>query len=63
MTAERIREFFALHYRPGNMVVAVAGDLDHRAVADGLEARFAGAGGGATPERQAPDDKVEPLAG
>ena len=31
MTAERIREFFDVHYRPGNMVVAVAGDLDHDA--------------------------------
>jgi predicted Zn-dependent peptidase len=44
------------------MVVAVAGDLDYRQVADGLEARFAGSPGGVTPERQAPDDKVEPLA-
>ena len=61
MTAERIREFFDLHYRPGNMVVAVAGDLDHRAVADGLEARFAGRPGGSTPVRQPPGDKVEPL--
>jgi predicted Zn-dependent peptidase len=61
MTAARIREFFALHYRPGNMVVAVAGDLDHRAVADGLESRFAGQLGGTTPSRQPPGDKVEPL--
>ena len=62
MTAERIREFFTLHYRPGNMVAAVAGDLDHRVVAEGLEARFAGTVGGATPDRRPPDDKVEPLA-
>jgi predicted Zn-dependent peptidase len=62
MTADRIAEFFALHYRPGNMVVAVAGDLDHKEVADGLESRFAGSAGGVTPERTAPDDKVEPLA-
>ena len=61
MSGERIREFFGLHYRPGNIVVAVAGDLDHQAVADGLEARFAGAMGGGTPVRQPPDDKVEPL--
>jgi predicted Zn-dependent peptidase len=61
MTAERIRAFFSLHYRPGNMVVAVAGDLDHQAVAEGLEARFEGPAGGATPERQPPDDKVDPL--
>src|SRR3984957_8947921 len=61
MTADRIREFFGLHYRPGNMVVAVAGDLDHREGADGLEARVGGQPGGSTPARQAPGDKVEPL--
>jgi len=62
MSTERIAEFFAHHYRPGNMVVAVAGDLDHRTVAEGLESRFAGTQGGATPERHAPGDKVEPIA-
>ena len=31
MTADRIRDFFDEHYLPGNMVVAVAGDLDHEA--------------------------------
>jgi predicted Zn-dependent peptidase len=61
MTTERIREFFELHYRPGNMVVAVAGDLDHEQVADGLERRFAGRSGGAAPARQGPDRRVEPL--
>ncbi|MGD0312362.1 MAG: pitrilysin family protein [Acidimicrobiales bacterium] len=61
MTVDRIRDFFTLHYRPGNMVVAVAGDLDHEEVAGGLEARFGGAQGGVTPSRTAPDDKVEAL--
>jgi predicted Zn-dependent peptidase len=61
MTTERIRDFFNLHYRPGNMVVAVAGDVHHAGVAEGLEARFAGPSGGATPERLPPADKVEPL--
>jgi predicted Zn-dependent peptidase len=61
MTAERIREFFELHYRPGNMVVAVAGDLDHGAVAGGIESRFAGPPGGSTPDRRPPEAKVEPL--
>jgi predicted Zn-dependent peptidase len=61
MTVERIREFFNLHYRPGNIVVAVAGDLDHQTVAEGLEDRFAGQSGGVTPGRLAPDDRVEPL--
>jgi predicted Zn-dependent peptidase len=61
MTSERIRQFFELHYRPGNMVAAVAGDLDHAQVAAGLEERFAGRSGGATPDRLPPGDKVEPL--
>ena len=60
MTTERIREFFELHYRPGNMVVAVAGDLDHDRVVAGLDAGRRQPGG-ATPERDAPDGKVEPL--
>jgi predicted Zn-dependent peptidase len=61
MSAERIREFFSAHYLPGNMVVAVAGDVEHRAVVDGLESRFAGPSGGSSPERRAPDDKVEAI--
>src|SRR5271154_5737555 len=61
MTAERIRSFFDLHYRPGNMVVAVAGDLDHGEVAEGIDARLAGQTGGAAPRRQRPGDAVEPI--
>jgi len=61
MSRERIRDFFSVHYRPGNMVVAVAGDLRHEEVADGVEERFSGPAGGVTPERRPPDDKVEPL--
>ena len=64
MTAERIREFFDRHYRPGNMVAAVAGDLDHRR--GGRRARAHGSRGrsGRRPPRtgRPPDDKVEPLA-
>ena len=44
------------HYRPGNMVVAAAGDLDHDAVADGLERRFAGPPGAPRPSATAPGD-------
>ncbi len=61
MGAERIRAFFETHYRPGNMVAAVAGDVDHEAVVDGLEARAAGRSGGRAPTRVAPDGRVEPL--
>ncbi len=60
-SGDDIRTFFEHHYRPGNMVVAAAGDLDHAAVAAGLEARFAGPTGGGAPERQPPGDEVVPL--
>jgi len=62
MTPARIREFFEAHYLPGNMVVAVAGDLDHDAFVDGLASRAGTTGGGGTQVRVAPDDKVLPLA-
>jgi predicted Zn-dependent peptidase len=58
MSVGDIRRFFEHHYRPANMVVAVAGDLDHERVAEGIEGRFAGRGGGCPPSRQAPH--VEP---
>jgi predicted Zn-dependent peptidase len=54
LDADEIRRFFEHHYRPGNMVVSVAGDCDHDAVASDLERRFAGQPGGASPTRTAP---------
>jgi predicted Zn-dependent peptidase len=44
------------------MVVAVAGALDHDAVAAEVERRFAGAEAGDVPARQAPSNKVVALA-
>ncbi len=61
MTPEGIRAFFDTHYLPGNMVVAVAGDLDHDSVSSGLAERFGDAAGGATPDRTAPAPRVEAL--
>ncbi len=61
MTAEQIRNFFDLHYRPGNMVASVAGDLAHEAVAQGMQDRFTGTIGGQHPVRSAPGDTVLPL--
>ncbi len=61
MTAEGIRAFFCEHYRPGNLVAAVAGDFDHAMVADGLEARSGGSVGGSTPARSSPDERVDAL--
>ena len=54
LTADDIRTFFERHYRPGNMVVSVAGDCTHEAVAADLERRFAGTPGGEAPVRTAP---------
>ena len=62
MTAAQIREFFEHHYRPGNMVAAVAGDLDHDVVLDGLDRRSSGASGGGHPGRRAPGEGSVPLA-
>jgi len=53
-STDAIRGFFASHYRPGNMVVAAAGRLDHDEVVAAVEARFAGSEGGAAPARTPP---------
>ena len=60
-TAEEVRSFFATHYGPENMVVAAAGHLDHDEVVGAVETRFAGAEGGAAPERSAPGATQERL--
>jgi predicted Zn-dependent peptidase len=62
MTDTRIRAFFDEHYLPGNMVVAVAGDLDHDRVVAGLAERAGEHRGGSGPERTCPDGRVTPLA-
>jgi predicted Zn-dependent peptidase len=59
--APEIRRFFEHHYRPDNMVVSVAGDCTHEAVAADLERRFAGRPGGSEPPRQAPGDDTRSL--
>jgi predicted Zn-dependent peptidase len=59
--AADIRGFFEHHYRPGNMVVSVAGDCDHDAVGADIERRFAGQAGGVSPQRQGPGSETERL--
>lgn len=54
MSPADIRGFFATHYRPENMVMAAAGQLDHDELAKKIEARFAGSLGGQAPGREAP---------
>ena len=61
ITRDDLLAFFGRHYRPSNMVVSVAGDCRHAAVAEGLERRFAGVAGGAPPVRAAPGEHVVPL--
>jgi predicted Zn-dependent peptidase len=56
-----IDAFRARHYRPSNMVVSVAGDCTHEAVATDLERRFAGVRGGEVPVRAAPGPDVVSL--
>ena len=56
-----IRTFFDHHYRPGNIVVSVAGDCDHDMVSRGIERRFAGRPGGIAPVRRGPLVAVHPL--
>ena len=60
-SAVEVRQFFTAHYRPENMVVAAAGNLDHDAVVAAVEARFAGREGGAAPGRTTPGDAQERL--
>lgn len=61
VTVPEIRSFFEQHYRPANMVVAVAGEVDHGRVARWVERSFAGAPLGGPPERSAPDGEVRGL--
>ena len=62
VTVAEIRAFFEHHYRPGNMVVAAAGDIDHDEVAGEIDRHFAGLSGGEAPARAAPGREVVPLS-
>jgi predicted Zn-dependent peptidase len=48
LTDRQIRDFWESAYRPSNLVVAVAGDMDHRSVTDLVRATF-GTGNGRLP--------------
>ncbi len=60
-TAGDIRAFFDDHYRPGNMVVSVAGAIDHADVARAVTERTASAAGGTSPARAVPTAPSRPL--
>ncbi|MGH9062806.1 MAG: M16 family metallopeptidase [Acidimicrobiales bacterium] len=61
MGVDDIRAFFDHHYRPANMVVSVAGRIDHDSVAEGLARRLAGRAGGERPVREPPGEDLGPL--
>jgi predicted Zn-dependent peptidase len=61
VTVPEIRSFFEQHYRPGNVVFAAAGDVDHDRLAEAVEARFAGRPPGSPPAREAPGGDVVSL--
>jgi predicted Zn-dependent peptidase len=61
MSRDDIAAFHDRWYRPANLVVAAAGDVDHDALLDRL-GRFEGSGpGGLVPERAKPSTDVVPL--
>ncbi|MBV8960604.1 MAG: insulinase family protein [Actinobacteria bacterium] len=62
MKRDDICGFFAEHYRPANMVVALAGAINHDDAMAAIEKRFAGPPGGTAPVRQAPEAAPRPLA-
>jgi len=62
MSRADIAAFHNHHYRPGNMVFAAAGNLEHAAIVEGIERRFAGPEGGSTPVRTPPTVAPQPLA-
>jgi predicted Zn-dependent peptidase len=61
MTREDIRGFHDEWYRPANLVVAVAGNVPHDEVVDGVSRRLAGIEGGAAPTRAEPAAAPKPL--
>jgi predicted Zn-dependent peptidase len=61
-TRDEIADFFARWYRPRNLAVVAAGDLDHDRVVAAFEGSLGGLSGGERPERTAPEAAVEPQA-
>ncbi len=62
MSRTDIADFHAHHYRPRNTVFAAAGNLEHAAIVEGIQRRFAGPDGGVTPVRTPPTSAPQPLA-
>ncbi|HSS08451.1 MAG TPA: pitrilysin family protein [Acidimicrobiales bacterium] len=54
MARDEITAFHAHHYRPANIVLAAAGDVDHDKIVAGIERTFTGPAGGVMPARVPP---------
>lgn len=64
LTREQVHDFYRDHYRAANMVVAVAGNVDHDAVVDGVGRAFSRNGfldGVEEPVRAVPTARVVPV--
>jgi predicted Zn-dependent peptidase len=54
MARDEIAAFHSQHYRPANITLAAAGDLDHDKIVAGIERTFSGPTGGVAPVRVPP---------
>ena len=61
MGPDDIRGYFADYYRPGSIVVAAAGNVDHDELVAGIDRRFAGPDGAGPGRSQLPLDEARPL--
>ncbi|HEX6597540.1 MAG TPA: pitrilysin family protein [Acidimicrobiales bacterium] len=61
MGPDDIRGYFADYYRPGSIVVAAAGNVDHHELVAGIDRRFAGPDGAGPGRSQLPLDEARPL--
>ena len=61
MTRDDIRTYFGAHYRPGSIVVAAAGKVDHDQLAAGVERRFSGPAGAGPVRHLQPLPPARPL--
>ncbi|MHB1912823.1 MAG: M16 family metallopeptidase, partial [Acidimicrobiales bacterium] len=62
MDGGAIRGFHSHHYRPGNMVVALAGAVEHQRAIEMIDAGFTGRTGGSAPGRLAPTEPSLPVS-
>jgi predicted Zn-dependent peptidase len=57
---ERLAAYHAQRYRPGSIVIAAAGSIEHEALVELVRAAEAGEGGGAAPRPELPAPAFEP---